>query len=70
MIGQRGDKDPENYPLIKDLNFPNVQLSEFACVSFHMYFAFPKNCLLFLLPSVSSPEFFLDKAGKNWGSRP
>ena len=24
MIGQGGDKDPENCPLIKDLNFANV----------------------------------------------
>lgn len=70
MIGQGGDEDPENCPLIKDLNFANVRLSQFACVSFHGYFAFPKNSLLFSLPSVSSPEFFLDKAGKNWGSRP
>ena len=69
MIGQKEDKDPENCPLIKDLNFPKARLSEFACVSFRMYFAFPIKFLLFSLPSASLPEFFLDKAGKNWGSR-
>ena len=60
MIGQKKDKDPENYPLIKDLNFPKAQLSlsDFAHTSFCMYFAFPINFLLFSLPSASSPEFF------------
>ena len=72
MIGQKGDKDPENCPLIKDLSFPKVRpsLAEFACASFRMYSALPKHFLLFSLPSASSPEFFPDKAGKNWAFRP
>ena len=67
MIGQKEDKDLENCPFIKNLNFPKVQLSlsEFARESFHMSFAFPINFLLFSLPSASSPELFPDKTGKN-----
>ena len=74
MIGQKEDKDPEKCLFIKDLNFLKTQLSlslsGLARVSFRMYTAFPINFLLFSLPSASSPEFFPDKPGKNWGFRP
>ena len=45
-------------------------LTEFAHASFCMHSAFLINVLLFSLPSTSSPEFLLDKAGINEGLRP
>ena len=65
MIGLREDKDPDNWPLIKDINFQrHDSLSELTCGSFHMYFFFSINFLLYSLLFASSPEFILDQAGK------
>ena len=66
MIGLKEDKDLKNFSLIKNLNFPKVQLSlsELPRALLHIYFSFLIN-LLFSLLSASLPEFFLDKAGKN-----
>ena len=56
MIGQKEDKDQENCPFIK--NFPKGDSpSQFACVSFCMYFVFPINfyfSLYLLHPHLNS----------------
>lgn len=58
MIGQKKDKDPENCPLIKDLNFPKaVRLSlrirpaPFLTALFNTTFCFT----LYLLPPLLNP---------------
>ena len=50
----------------KPPNFPDVGRSlEFSLVSFHVYFSF--LTYFSVLPSATSSEFFLDKAGKDQG---
>lgn len=71
MIGQKKDKDPENCPLIKDLNFPKARLSlRVRPAPFRAHFSFQQTfCFtLYLLPPLLNP--FLTNQARTRDSSP
>ena len=66
MIGQKEDKDPENYPLIKVLNIPKARLSLSLPVHLSIcMFTFPISFLLLSLPLPFCLNSFLTRQARN-----